>query len=178
MKLNGTPIQRPDPVTIELYRNSGTIKLQAVAVFDYTEFDRVYPEPPVPTVRKVGQQEAQPNPNDPSYQKKLEQLSRKKTEWTIHKSLTEGTPGLVFEKFDPEDPETWNVRKELSSVFTQAEVATIVHKVIGANSPGKDTYADALENFPQSQAAEVSPATSQTDGPENTTSGESAKDSV
>lgn len=162
MKLNNVDLSKPKPKEITVYRNP-PIVLYAEAVLDYSPFEELAPEPKPPITTNIKTKIQFPDVNNPKFRERLRTHNTLRTNWLIFTSLTRGTPDLDFETVDPTDPETWaNVRTELAETFTPYEMGEIISGVMDANAPTKESYEEALANFPATPQEEESQQSSPT----------------
>lgn len=179
MKINGKVLSAPSPVQVEIFRGEDSLTFVANAVLDYSEFDRLLPEPKPPLKTIVATQTQYPDVEDKRYKVAMEKYGKQRYAYMIIKALS-GTPGLEWDEVDLEKPDTWEKwSTELRQVMTQYEINTIISGILEANSPSKKRRKEAIGTFtlpPQDQVADQ--PTSPTDEPTNTQSTEPANASA
>lgn len=151
MKLKGKAVTQPKPITFSIYRVPEPVTFTVQAVIDYSEFEELCPNPPVPTVKKVGQTVGTPDPTNAAYQKKVAIQGERRTHWMMLKALS-ATEGLEWETVDLKKPETWeNFETELRAIFTPFEMAEIQNSIFLVNAPSKESFQEAVEAFQHGQ---------------------------
>ncbi len=171
MRIQGQEIKGPNEELIVIPRGDGQIVFKAKAVLDYSDFERLCPEPKVPWIMKPGGVKEQ-NYKDAKYIAAVRQRVTKQTYYMFIKSL-EATPGLEWDTIDIKDPGTWlNFEDELTKAgFSAIERNLISRGVFIANSLDEQKIEEARKRFILSQETPVSNGTSQEDEPETTPSG-------
>jgi hypothetical protein len=147
MKINGRKIIGPNREIIPIPReDQEDIIFIAEAILDDSEFKKLCPIP-TPRMKKIEGQDL-PDLKDPAYIKQVDNYSRKKTAWTVLKSLR-ATEGLVWEMVDETDPSTWMLfEKELKeSGFSELEINRIVNGVFSANGLNEAKIDAAKQRF-------------------------------
>ena len=131
------------------------IPFKCKAVLDFSEFNKVCPEPQPRNILKPGDKVALPDYEDPEYIKKQFEHSTRKMEFTIIKSL-EATEGLTWDQVKLHDPETWELWKiEMESAgFTEMEISRLHLETMRVNALDEATLEEARESFLQKQAAD------------------------
>lgn len=177
MKIHGKVLDEPNEEVIVIPRPTGDIVFKARAVLSYEAFEKIYPTPEPPTVRRPGNQTSV-NIDDPKFKKKLEDYANKRTAWLIIKSL-EATEGLEWETVDIENPESWeNYLQELrDSKLNEAEITRIIQGVMVANALDDAKIVEARERFLAGQREEQEKSSSQEGEVNSTQSGEAANGS-
>jgi len=176
MRIAGQEIKGPNEELIVIPRGDGQIVLKARAVLDYSDFERLCPEPKAPWILKPGGIKEQ-NFKDVKYIAAMRQRVVKQTYFMFIKSL-EATPGLEWETIDMKAPDTWlNFEKELeASGFSAIERNLIQRGVMIANNLDEQKLEEARLRFIQSQAIQVSNGSSPEEEPTTTPSGGPAKE--
>lgn len=146
MKIGGQPISRPKDEIIVIPRDGQDIVFKAQAVIDYSEFEKLCPEPTAPVkTYPDGRQESAFN--DTKFLKKREEWAAKRSSWLIIESLRV-TDGLEWETVNLTDPTTWdNYRSELEQTFTTGEINAIIGGVMRANSLDDSKFEEAKNQF-------------------------------
>lgn len=177
MKIQGQAIKGPTEELIIIPRGDNQIVLKACAVLDYSEFEKLCPEPKAPWIMKPGGVKEQ-DYKDIKYIAAIRQRVTKQTYFMFIKSL-EATPGLEWETINMQDPGTWlNFEKELEiSGFSAIERNMITRSVMIANNLDEQKIEEARQRFIQSQAIQVLNGTSHEDELTTMQSGGPAKDS-
>ncbi len=178
MRILGQEIKGPNEELIVIPRGDSQIVLKARAVLDYSEFERLCPEPKAPMILRPGGVKEQ-NFKDVTYIAAIRQRVTKQTYYMFIKSL-EATPGLEWDTINMKDPSTWlNFEKELeTSGFSQIERNIITRAVFIANNLDEQKIEEARQRFILSQEVQVSNGTSQKDEPTTTQSGGPANESA
>ena len=146
MKIGGQLISRPKDEIIVIPREGENIVFKAQAVLDYTEFDKLCPEPQ-PTIRKYPDGREELVTQSADFIKKRDNWATKRSNWLIIESLRV-TEALEWDTVDLSDPETWsNYRNELEQVFTTGEVNAIIGGVLRANSLDDKRFEEAKNQF-------------------------------
>jgi hypothetical protein len=176
MRIQGQELKGPNEELIVIPRGDNQIVLKARAVLDYSEFEKLCPEPKAPWIVKPGGVKEQ-NYKDVTYTAAVRQRITKQTFFMFIKSL-EATPGLEWDTINMTDPSTWlNFEKELeSSGFSSIERNIITRAVLIANNLDEAKIEEARQRFIQSQAIQVSNGLSQEGEPTTTQSGGPAKE--
>lgn len=135
MKMNGT-VLGPREEVIVLPRPQGDIVFTVRAVLDFSDFEKLCPEPQPPWIQRPNQPQAL-NVEDRDYKKSLAKFGMQKLNWMILESL-KPTPSLTWEKVDSGNPETWHLwRQEMSEAgFPPAElnhIGNVVFEINGLN---------------------------------------------
>jgi hypothetical protein len=146
MKISGQPISRPKDEFIVIPRDGQNVIFKAQAVLDYTEFEKLCPEPVAPTKHYPdGHEEV--NLSDAKYLKARDSWATKRSSWLIIESLRI-TEGLEWDTVSYSDPETWgNYRKELEMTFATGEINAIIGTVMMANSLNDSRFEEAKKLF-------------------------------
>jgi hypothetical protein len=147
MKYKGKKLEGVNTDVLVLQRGSDRIVLKAKALQNFDHFDELCPTPEPPVkILPGGIKES--NPADPNYQKLINELSAKKTNYTVIKSL-EATEELEWESVDLGKPGTWeNWRKELEdSGFTEIEIIRIFQLCTKVNCLDDSALEFAKESF-------------------------------
>lgn len=179
MKIKGSPIPPPKPVSLKFFRGSTIVELLVQAVLSFEQFDRLVPLPKPPLVTNIKEKRQYHNYEDKGYVRAIERYSVTKSNFIIIQGLA-ATEGLEWETVKLDEPDTWgNYKTDLLSCFTEVEVSTIIEGVNEANNPTGRKLQEAFESFTQSQdQQEAEPAqSSQAEGQAATASGEPVSDS-
>lgn len=152
MKINGKVISGPQTEVVVIPRGNEELVIKAQAVLDFTDHDKLNPQPQPPQKLLPGG-ETQLNTEDPTYVKRVNEWASQKTDWMILKSLS-ATEGLTWDTVKADDPKTWsNYRQELSAVFSPAEMAKIIEVVMSACGLNQSKIEEATKRFLAGQAA-------------------------
>lgn len=177
MKIKGVPLMGLNVQEIIIPRGDGMpIVFFARALPDFSEFDKLVPQPEPPRRLMAGGIEVQ-NIADPHHQVALAIRSDMRMDFMVLKSL-EATPDLEWELVKITDPTTWQyLRQEFrNSGFTDIEIGRIRAGCMKANCLNEDHIQEAANRFHVARQAfpqEKSPM----DVPTSTQFGEPAKDS-
>lgn len=151
MKINGKELSGPQTEVVVIPRGADEIVMKAQAVLDFSEHDKINPEPKAPTKLLPGG-EVQQLLDDPGYQKRLTEWASQKSAWMILKSIS-ATPGLTWDTVKPTEPATWaNYRKELEATFAPAELNKILEAVMTACGLNQSKIEEATKRFLAGQA--------------------------
>lgn len=153
MKIAGKKVTPPSIEVVVIPRDNGNLVFRAQPVLDYSDFDKLCPEPKPPVVMKPGGKSIE-NVEDADYKKRIDEWATKKAHWMVIKSLG-ATEGLEFETVDVSDSDTWvNYQNEMTdSGLTHAEVAAIFEKVTSACGLNQNKIEEATKAFLAGQAA-------------------------
>jgi len=176
MKYLGEKLDAPTVEVIVIPRQTGDIVFKAAAILDYSNFEKMcpQPEPPESMVPGGGTQQ---DIEDPKYNEHLNEWAERKSHWMILKSL-QSTEDLEWETVDMAKPETWkNYAQELRDAhFTDYHINQILNIAITVNGLDQSKIDEATKSFLAGQLlhqnAENSPSSEQ----KGTGSGEPAKD--
>lgn len=147
MKLHGKTIDAPADVIIPIPRQSGDIILKATPVLDYSDFDKMCPEPePREKILKGGVRELMVD--EPAFLEARTKWASLRTAWISITSLM-ATDGLEWETVDLGNPTTWEGwRDELKAAgITEFELGRIVDAIFTANGFNQDKIDEAMKNF-------------------------------
>ncbi len=171
MKIKGRKIQGPNTEPIIIPRSDGDIVLMAQAVLDMSEFDEKVPNPKPPIITLPGGTKKEDR-EDKYYLSLLKDRGQKRYGFFMMKSL-ETTEGLEWDLLDREKPETWGQWEEELKLagFTAAEINLVMSGIATANGINEEKLAEARARFLASRTLQVD-ASSLTDGPKSTQSGE------
>ncbi len=152
MKINGKKIDKPSAEICVIPRETGDIVFKAEAVLDFTEFDKLCPEPEMKRQKNVKTGSVKMIKGK-DYEQLVEEHATARMNYMIIKSL-ESTDGLEWDNIDISKPETWsNYEDELQeSGLSMAEINMIVNIVLVANSLDDRKYKEARERFLASQS--------------------------
>lgn len=159
MKMNGQSFDAPNEALVVLLRNGNPVAFKARAVLDFTKFDKLCPKPEAKKIVKKGGA-TEYEFNDPAYLKSFDYWGQLKTAYVITQSL-KATEGLVFEKVDEDNPQTWgDWRKEFENAFfTDQEIARVISAVWEANGIDEAKLDEARKRFLASQVVEPEKST-------------------
>ena len=149
MKINGQTLGEPEPRVIVFTRKGQDFVFKVKPVYDFTEFDKICPEPVQRTSLVHG-----PIVDD-KYKKRVSDYYARKTEWAILQALS-ATDGLEWDTIVPDDPETWkNYEKELSDAgLTSGEMVYLIEQINAVNSVDEKVMEAARDRFIASQEAD------------------------
>jgi len=183
MRIGKRVLVPPRPTKLTIYRENDkgepdNIDFICGAVLDYTEFEKLCPQPKAPLKMNIKTGENTVLPNDPAFRKKLNDWSDLRIAWMCIQSL-KATPDLEWDTVKYDDPETWlNWESELRSILTESEVDKLRLGIYSANAPTENRRQEALDVFSQLQAAEPVNSNSPQGELMNTPSSEPANVSV
>lgn len=177
MLIRGSKPALPKPKTVVFPREGGEdIVFICKVVLNWEEFDELCPVPKAPLVTQVNGP-SYADTEDKRYRAKLMERSSRRVSWMLIQSLL-GTPGLVYEKVDLKNPETWHlIDEELSEFLLDAEMTMLSNEVFELNIPSEERRKEALERFTSSQAEKEQESVSLQEEQGNTQSGGPANDS-
>jgi len=152
MKIKGQDLRQPNTETLVLPREDGEIVLKFQSVLDTDEFDKQFPSPEPPYIRRPGDKGATPDFEDKVYKAKMEEYGQMKTKWMFLKSV-QATEGLEWEIVKLNDPKTWDkVDEELKQAgFNQFEIARIYQAMMRVNALDEEYLAQARKRFFESR---------------------------
>lgn len=178
MKIKGKKIEGPNIEIIILPRGNEDLVFKAQAVLDTSAFDQLCPRPEPPKMMKRGGQLVS-NVEDPGYQQAIQAYGKLRSSWMIIQSLR-ATDDLEWETVKYDDSSTWNgYEDELrKSGFAEMEISRLITGVMTANALNEDKIEEARNRFFAGQQAAAQTKSSPEAAPNNTPSGEPAKDSV
>jgi len=174
MKIHGKKIEGPGVEIIVIPRSSGDLIFKAQAVLDYTDYDKMNPQPNPPTIMKPGGATFEDVENK-GYVEALDKWSTTKYHWMFLKSI-QATEGLEWETVDMSKSETWeNYQEEMKNAgLAPAEVVRIQTLVIDACGLNQSKIDEATQRFLAGAAADRAAESSQNTAPKLTPSGEPA----
>ena len=165
MKLHGKKLDAPNNVIIPIPRESGDIILMASPILDYSDFEKMCPEPePREMLKPGGVREIMFN--DPEFLKARVEWGEKRTAWISITSLS-ATEGLEWENVQLGDPDTWSgwCDELKAGGITDFEISRIINAIFTANGFNQEKIDEALANFlagrEKAQKSESSPITGQ-----------------
>ncbi len=176
MKFNGKKPNKGKIVHCVIPRENGESMLfTAKGIFDYAEFDKLFPEPK--PAEKVTAGVMSLDYNHPKYKERISKWVGYKTHWIVLKSL-EGSPGLEWETVNMDDPETWgNYDNELREILLPNEVKEVSNAVMDACALTSQKVEEATQAFLLGAGPALINLSSPTTEPTNTLSSELANDS-
>lgn len=162
MKYFGKKIDGPNTVFFVIPRAGQDIGFTVQAVLDYSDFDRLCPQPKPPKMLRRGSRKQEDDFDSPTYKVALDQWAQKKVEFVILHAL-KATEGLEWETVDDNNPDTWkNVAEELKDAkFTPMQITYIHNKCIEVNTLNEDKLEEARERFLAEQQDRLSENQSQ-----------------
>jgi len=155
MKIHGIEFKGPNEEIIPIIRNGKDFILKAKAVLDFSEFEKLCPEPQPPTLMRPGGKQ-EPDLQDKKYIEALAKYQELRAAYMYLKSL-ESTEGLEWETVDMSKPDTWkNYENELKAGFTDAERIRIMNGIMIAQGFDSDKVEEARQRFLVGQGQESS----------------------
>lgn len=155
VKYKNKAIDRPKPEVVVIPRGDESIVFTFVAITDFSDFDRVSPDPEIP-VKVFASGKSVPDPENPEYMNAMLENNKRRNVWMIWQSIVRGTPDVTFEKLTI-DPSTWvwaNLENEFSdSGFTRAEFAKISSVALVACGLSMEKIEEATKTFLAQRAA-------------------------
>lgn len=147
MRIEGNQLGEPHVELIVIPMKDQNVVFKATAVLDFSDFDRLVPEPKMPTKHVRGKGEV-PNEDSQSYKKLKEDYAKKRIAFMVLKSL-QATPGLTWDTVDMENPDTWqNYEEELKKAgLGEYARAFVLKGVIQANHLDEERLTEARESF-------------------------------
>lgn len=148
------------------------IVVRARAIPDFEEFNQLCPVPKPPG--KLTKDGWQPNIEDDTYKKRVEQYGIQRVGYMVINSLFE----FEWDSVDMNNPKTWGKwEDELKEAgFTNVESNLIMALVLEVNSLDDSKLKAARESFLRGQAQEQSESSSQNTEQESSPSGEHVSD--
>lgn len=176
MKFKGKKPNAGNTVHVVIPRQNGESMLfVANGIFDYSEFNKRYPEPEPPTRVTKGIHKV--DFDHPKYKEAFGVWAKLRTEWLILESLKE-TPDFEWETVNMEDATTWcNYETELNEVLLPSETGKIIEAVMEACSLTPQKIEEATEAFLSGMGPELLNGSCQTTEPSTTQSSEPVSDS-
>lgn len=155
MKIHGQRPNLPKAKPVVIPRPDGDIVFLCSPVFDFTDFDKLCPEPKPPLVTKASG-EKEYDLNNPGYSAKVEKRGNQRMGWMMLKSL-EGTEGLEWENVQLNKPDTFDkVFDELKEArLSQLEINYLVRTVLEVSSMDEERLEEARRNFIHMKQAET-----------------------
>ena len=147
MKFKGKSFSGPRVHFVVIPRDGEDLVFKAQAVLDYSPFEKMFPRPEPPMIRRPRQAPV-PDLEDKEYVDSLDEWSSKRIHWMILQSL-KATEDLEWETVDYSNPETWgNYEKELTDAgFSPVEVASLINAVLDACGLNQTKIDDATTRF-------------------------------
>lgn len=178
MKIGGVEVNGPANEVLVLPRaTSQDIVFTCQAVLDMSQFEAMCPEPKAKAILMAGKRNFEPNLKDPTYIQQCADHASKRFAFIALKSLEPSN--IEWDSVSLDKLETWESwEKELQSAgLSTIEVNRVIVAVMRANSLDEDMLEKARASFlrglEEEQVASSGPSTE----PENTQSGDLAKDS-
>ncbi len=152
MKIKGKKLDGPNIEVVVIPRQSGDLVFKAKAVLDYSDHDKINPQPK-PAKRLLPGGLVQENVEDEKYQAAFEEWAVAKCHWMFIKSL-EATEGLEWETVKLDDPKTWKeYRDEMQTAgLSPGEIARIEMCVTDACGLNQSKIDEATKRFLAGQA--------------------------
>jgi hypothetical protein len=147
MKIKGKTLDKPQNEIVVIPRGEEDFVFEAQAVLDFSEFDRVCPEPSKRAVKN--QKTGEVTYKDPD----MSDYSSKRFSYMVIKSL-EATPDLEWDNIDIEKPETYEqYEKELRDFgLTDREMVLVIQAVSKVNGLTNEIYEEAKKRFLATQS--------------------------
>jgi len=146
MKINGVQLDKPENCVIVIPRQSGDIVIEAQAVLDYSDFDKLATSPQA-EVRTLPGGATQTMIEEPKYKEAIDIWAHQKLDWMVLKSL-EATTVLEWDTVTAGDPATWNnYHAELATAFSPYEVQMIIDLIYGACGLDQTKIDEATKSF-------------------------------
>lgn len=182
MKIKGQTIKPPKSELLVFPREEGQdLAFKISAVFDYSEFEALCPEPQ-PPAKLTADGEKSIDLEDKTYILQRNEWYSRRLTWMYLKSITPPTPdSWEWETVNLSDPETWNrYLEELKAAFlTPGQINHLLNRVMKMNSIDEDRMKEARERFlTMNQSAPIPVQVSRKEEPSSTPSGEPASVSV
>ena len=155
MKLKGKEIGKPADEVVVIPREGGNIVFKAQPILDYSEFEKICPEPE-PQIKVFADGRRETNAGTPEFEKLMTEWYTKRASWMFITSIS-ATEGLEWDKVDIGKPETWNDYKvELSeSGLTAGEIGALTDTVVKACGLDQTKIEEATESFLATQQAKL-----------------------
>lgn len=152
MKFNGKPIPKILHEIVVIPRKSGDMVYRAAPVTDFSDFNKLCPQPQPPKIMRKGGITVE-DVEDKEYKAAIMAWAGYRTDWLIIKSL-QATPELEWETVNLSDSSTWvNFRKEFEdSGLTAVEVGMIIQCVVDACGLNQKKIDEATKAFLAGQA--------------------------
>lgn len=151
MKIKGVELHKLPDETVVFIHSDQEIVFKLKAVTDWSQCEKLLPEPTPPMRMVKGKKEA--NYQDVNYKKQLEDFSNKRFAWMMIESLS-ATPDIEWEIVDPQDPNTWlKWTDELLEVLLPAELTQLTQGMLRANALDTKHMEEARKAFLARQEA-------------------------
>ena len=152
MKLFGKKIDKPQEEILVIPREGQDHVFKAEAILDFTEFEKMCPEPEM-SISKDVKTGLETKVKSKAFDKKMDEYATNRMNYMIVKSL-EATDGLEWETIDFGKIKTYgNYKDELiDSGITESEISKLIGIVLSANSLDDTKYAEARKRFLASQS--------------------------
>jgi len=147
MKYKGKKLTGRNSDILVLPRGNDRIVFKAEAIDSYDEFNKLCPQPTIPTKMLPGGIK-EPNAADPTYRTNLTIYGKKKLDFCILKSLAP-TTDLEWERVDMQKPDTWHlyIDELKESNISENEISRIIDLCLRVNSLDDDMLKQAREDF-------------------------------
>jgi hypothetical protein len=147
MKLFGKTIDKPKEEVLVIPREGKDHVFKAEAILDFTELDKMNPEPELSSLKNVKEGTSK-KVKGKDYNKKMDDYATNRMNYMMVKSL-EATEGLEWETIEYDKIKTYaNYKQELlDSGITDGEVGMLVAMVLIANSLSDAKYEEARKRF-------------------------------
>lgn len=178
MKIKGQTIKPPASELLVFPREDNQdLAFKISAVFDYSEFEALCPEPQPPQ-KLTPDGEKSIDFEDKDYLLLRNAWYSRKINWMYLKSMTPPTPeSWEWESVTMSDPETWSrYLDELKAAYlTPSQINHLLNRVMKVNSIDEDKMKEAKNRFlTSSQSASIPAQASRKEEPSSTPSGEPA----
>jgi hypothetical protein len=175
MKFNGNSISGTSEEVLVVPWNNTNLVFRARAILDTTEYEKLYPVPTPPTVRKPGGI-VESDRTDKSYLEAIDKWAERKSHWYYVNSLVL-PDGMEWETVDSNDPDTWeNWIKELNTFLPEATVARVAGLVMIVNGLDQKRIDEQTKLFLAGRLDQQATESSQPTEPNSTQNTEPAKD--
>jgi len=147
MRINGVEFNKPMTVEFVFPYNGIDIVLKAKAVSDYTEFDKLCPQP-VPPMKVLATGEKIPHLEAKEYVAAMGVYNTKHSDWTVLTSIS-ATDDLKFDTVNMADPTTWgNWKKDITKASLPDRLITKIYTLVAeANLLSDEKLEQARNRF-------------------------------
>jgi len=179
MRIGSRKIELGGEEDVVIKRGDGepvVFRIKSLKKSDYTKFDQMCPKPPIPISMNPKGEKWQ-NPENPTYQKKIEEWGTKRMGYMMIKSLM-ATPDLHFDTVDIQNPDTYDkLEDELTDAgFSVLEIGHLFSKIMQICGLDQKKIEQATQDFLAMMGSTQEPISSPSTEQVVTQSGEPAKD--
>lgn len=148
MKYKNEKLSGPATTIVVIPLGDKDIVFTIQCVLDYSDFEKMVPEPKPPLILRRGETVQAPNLEDSKYRNEINKYYSQQTKYMILKSL-EPTKDLEFESVKLNDPSTWdNFDKEMQEAgFTNLHISRLIREISAINGLDERKIDEAKQRF-------------------------------